>query len=193
MRSYLLYALVCSSYHRPFLRKTQKDILTFGNCTVGFFYPENWKDFITDASDCEQSYTEINFPQPSLSAKNPPYIIVQVEKCCEFLTSFDETGYSAIPRNMSLEEYVDQEIRQLTVRPDVTIINSGPIILGGNETFPAHKIIAGPDSSSPAYLAVYSKKGDKMYSIIYSADPSDYATYLPGLQTIADSFQMFVS
>ena len=73
---------------------------------------------------------------------------------------------------MSLEEYVDQEIRQLTVYQDVTIINSGSILLGGNDTYPAHKTIAGADSSSPSYLAVYAKKGDKMYSIIYMADPS---------------------
>lgn len=139
---------------------------------MDFFYPEQWKNFITDASDCEASYTEINFPQPSLSDKIPPNITIQVEKCCEFLTSFDETGYSAIPRNMSLEEYVDQEIRQLTVYQDVTIINSGSILLGGNDTYPAHKTIAGADSSSPSYLAVYAKKGDKMYSIIYMADPS---------------------
>jgi hypothetical protein len=181
MHSYLLYVLVCYSY------------LRHCNCTVGFFYPEEWKNFIADESDCEASYTEINFPQPSLSDKIPPGITIQVENCCEFITSYDETGYSANYQNMSLQEYVDQQLNQLTRYPEVTIINSGTILLGGNDTYPAHKTIAGADSSSPSYLAIYAKKGDKMYTIIYRADPSDYATYLPGLQKIADSFHMFVS
>ena len=89
MHSCLLCALVCYSYPRLLPHETQRDF----NCTVGFFYPEGWKNFISDSSDCEQSYTEINFPQPSLSEKIPPSILIQVENCCEF-TSRDETGLS---------------------------------------------------------------------------------------------------
>lgn len=90
MHSCLLCALVCYSYPRLLPHKTQRDF----NCTVGFFYPEGWKNFISDSSDCEQSYTEINFPQPSLSEKILPSILIQVENCCEFITSRDETGLS---------------------------------------------------------------------------------------------------
>jgi hypothetical protein len=38
-----------------------------------------------------------------------------------------------------------------------------------------------------------SKKGNTLYTINYRADPSDYDTYLPGVQKIVDSFRMLVS
>ena len=61
-------------------------------------------------------------------------------------------------------------------------INSGPLTLDGN---PDYKIVGGfktLDPSNPAYVSVYSKNGTKLYSISYVADPSDYNTYLPGVQ-----------
>ena len=165
-----------------------KEFLTFRNCLVGFLYPEEWKNFISDSSDCEESYTQINFP-PSLSQKIPPSIIIKGEKCC--VTSY--TGESPIYLNMSLEEYVNEELNFYKNFPGTTITNSsGPTILGG---YPAYKIVAaiGSDASNPSYLAMYTKKGDRMYKISYWADPSAYFIYLPDIYKIADSFRMFVS
>jgi hypothetical protein len=190
MISFLLSLPSSASAQNP------KGFLTFGNCTVGFFYPEEWKDFISDSPDsnCERSDTTIEFPQPSLSEKRPPFILINVEQCCEIVTSRDENN--AIFQNMSLEEYVQRQSNELEMN-NGTIINSGPIILGTEHPtktiLPGYKIIAGPDSSNPTSLTVYAKNGTKVSTIHYWADPSDYHTYLPGLQKIADSFFMFVS
>lgn len=86
-----------------------------------------------------------------------------------------------------LDEFIDHKLNY-TSRLDLPIINSGPITLDGS---PAYKIIGG--SVSPTYAGIFSKKGDKLYSINYEADPFDYDTNLPGVQKIVDSFRMFVS
>jgi hypothetical protein len=93
--------------------------LTFRNCNIEFLYPEDWKNFITDDSKCEDpvnwgryedSDTQITFPQPSLSEKITPRVSIIVEPCCFDVTSRDAEGFSAIERNMSLEEYIDEEV-----------------------------------------------------------------------------------
>jgi hypothetical protein len=135
----------------------------------------------------------INFPQPSLSEKYPPSILIGVDQCCEIITSRDETGFSAIFQSMSLEEYINKEVlKNLSVAPNFNLINSGPIVLAGN---PAYKIVYGAYSnpSDPCCVNVYSINGTKLYSIGYTAHPSDYHTYLPGVQKIVDSFIMLVS
>jgi hypothetical protein len=174
--------------------------LTFGNCTVGFLYPQGWKDFITDYSKCkendqgrfEDSITEITFPQPSLSEKITPRVAIIVEPCCEFIYSRDaEGGYSAEMRNMSVDEYVSQELDEFS-RQGYTIINSGSLALDGN---PASKVVVGPDPLTPTGVFVYSINAtiSKLFTISYTADPSDYDTYLPGVQKIVDSFRMLIS
>lgn len=90
---------------------------------------------------------------------------------------------------MSLEEYINKEIlKNLSVAPNFNLIGSGPIVLAGN---PAYKIVYGAYSnpSDPCY----SINGTKLYSIDYTAHPSDYHTYLPDVQKIVDSFRMLAS
>lgn len=74
--------------------------LTFESCTIGFLYPEEWKNFInhTNSSNCEESYTEIIFPQPSLSEKITPHLTIIVEPCCVYITPRDAYVHQNISR-----------------------------------------------------------------------------------------------
>jgi hypothetical protein len=89
---------------------------------------------------------------------------------------------------MTLDEYVNQTVNNLN--PRLSIINGGYISLAGNE---AYKVVAGLNGPNPTATIVYSVNGTKLYTINYSADPSDYDAYLPGVQKIVDSFRMLVS
>jgi hypothetical protein len=109
-----------------------------------------------------------------------------------------KTGEIQDTRSMSLEEYINQELGVLGGQMDkyseriggnVSIINSGDITL---DEYPARKIVLGEDGS-PAGVAVASIKGTRLYTILYAADPSDYDTYLPGVQNMVDTLRMVVS
>lgn len=167
----------------------QEEFLTFGNCMIAFLYPADWQNFITLVGRFEDGITEIIFPQPSLSEKITPQVTISVEPCCEYITSEDAEGYTAEMRNMSAEEYAIQEMDRLSGR-NASIINYGSLTLDGN---PASKFVIGPDSSTPAGVSVYSVNHttNRLYSIEYWADPSDYDTYLPGVQKIVDSFKIW--
>jgi hypothetical protein len=97
-------------------------------------------------------------------------------------------GYSAEMRNMTAEEYANQEFDRFSSQ-GATIINYGSLTLDGN---PAAKIVVGLDQSTPAGVFVYSVNGTKLYTIEYWADPFDSTTYLPGVQKIVDSFRMLI-
>jgi hypothetical protein len=94
-------------------------------------------------------------------------------------------------RNMSVDEYVSQELDEFSSQ-DYTIINSGSLTLDGN---PASKIVVGLNPSTPTGVFVYSINAtiSKLFTISYTADPSDYNTYLPGVQKIVDSFRVLIS
>jgi hypothetical protein len=173
-----------------------KGFLSFGNCKIEFLYPLEWKNFITDYSNCEESdpnlsensLTEISLPKPSLSEKITPRVTISVEPCCELIPVSDIEGYPAQIRKMNLDEYVNQTINNLN--NSLSVINIGNISLAGKE---AYKIVAGLDGKNPSAEFVYSINGTKLYTINYTADPAEYNTYLPGVQKIVDSFKMLVS
>jgi hypothetical protein len=87
-----------------------KGFLTFENCTIKFFYPKEWKDYLTDYFECKENdqamngITEITFPQPSLSEKITPKVTITVEPCCLYASPPDEEGiYHANWKNMTLD------------------------------------------------------------------------------------------
>jgi hypothetical protein len=71
------------------------------------------------------------------------------------------------------------------------VIDSGYISLGGKDAF---KVLRGSSPSDPTQnLQIYSISGDKLYTISYLADRADYATYLPDVQKIVDTFGMLAT
>ena len=77
----------------------------------------------------------------SLSEKITPEVRIGAEPCCPFITSQDEEGFSAIMKNMTLDEYIDQQFpTNGTSGGPGFLINTGPIVLDGNL---AYKIVAG--------------------------------------------------
>lgn len=176
--------------------QTTKGFLSFGNCKIEFLYPSEWENLITDYSTCEESdpnlsensLTEITLPKPSLSEKITPRITISIEPCCELIPASEIEGYPAQIRKTTLDKYVNQTVNNLNSR--LSVINVGHISLAGNE---AYRIVAGLDGMNPAAEFVYSINGTKLYTINYSADPSEYDIYLPGVQKIVDSFKMLVS
>jgi hypothetical protein len=173
-----------------------KGSLSFGNCKIEFLYPAEWKNFITDYSKCEDSdpnlsediLTDIALPKPGLSEKITPRVTISIEPCCELIPASDIEGYPAQIRKMNLDEYVNQTLNNLN--NSLSVINVGHISLAGNE---AYKIVVGLDSMKPTAQFVYSINGTKLYTINYSAGPSEYDTYLPGVQKIVESFKIHVS
>lgn len=192
-----IFVMCCCLLFLPLSISAQnsKGFLSFGNCKIEFLYPLEWKNFITDYSNCEESdpnlsensLTEITLPKPSLSEKITPRVTISMESCCELTPSTEIEGYPAQIRKLTLGEYVNQTVNNLNAR--LSVINVGNISLAGNE---AYKIVAGLDGMNPAAEFVYSINGTKLYTINYTADPSEYDTYLPGVQKIVDSFKMLV-
>jgi hypothetical protein len=170
--------------------------LSFGNCKIEFLYPVEWKNFITEYTNCEDnnpnrpedSLIEIALPQPNSAEKNTSRVTISVGTCCEVIPSKFIEGHPSPMKNITLEEYVNQTINNFNT--SLSIIGVGHISLAGNE---AYKIVAGLNMTNPAAAFIYSKNGTKLYSIEYRADPSDYDTYWPGVQKIVDSFKMLVS
>src|SRR5918992_421265 len=195
--AFILVACSCLLFlSSPISAQTTNGFLSFGNCKIEFLYPAEWKNFITEYTNCEESIPdrpedsiiEIAFPDPNFSEKNTSRVTVSVGPCCEVLSSKFIEGYPYLIKNITLEEYVNQTINNFHTR--LSIIDVDHFSLDGNE---AYKIVAGVNMTNPAAAFVYSTNGTKLYAIEYRADPSDYDKYWPGVQKIVDSLRMLVS
>ena len=105
---FIILVFTCLSYLPPYthhIATAQNPDATIENCLVEFHYPIEWQNFVYDSSNCEENYTEITIPQPSLSEKIPSQITILVEPCCPFK---DAEGFTT--KNMSLEEYANQQV-----------------------------------------------------------------------------------
>ena len=179
MLCYAFIFVICSSL--LFLPSTTfaqspNRFVWFANCAVEFEYPEEWVDIINyyDDPDCKESHIKIESPQPSLSEKDAPRVWIDVQECCPT----GPPNYTT--RSMSLGEYYNQQLdeaKQMDIGSKTTpaggivsILNSGDITL---DVYPAYKIVIGIDGN-PAGVGAFSIKGTKLYTILYTADPSDY-------------------
>jgi hypothetical protein len=194
--AFILVACSCLLFlSSPISAHATNGFLSFGNCKIEFLYPAEWKNFITEYTNCEENNPNrpedslIEFALPQLNPeKNTSLVTISVGTCCDVLSSKFIEGYPSLIKNITLEEYVNQTINNFNTR--LSIIDVDHFSLAGNE---AYKIVAGLNMTNPAAAFVYTINGTKMYAIEYRADPSDYDKYWPGVQKIVDSFRMLVS
>ena len=93
-------------------------------------------------------------------------------------------------QNITLDDYntlIDNSLKQ----PSVQIIESNPSTLTGN---PAHKTVFLASSGSGPFkietMLVWTVKGNNVYTISFNSEAAKYATYLPVVQKMINTFEI---
>jgi len=93
-------------------------------------------------------------------------------------------------QNISLDGY-DNLINNSLKQPGVQIIESNPSTLAGN---PAHKTVFLASSGSGPFkietMLVWTVKGNNIYTIYFNSEAAKYATYLPVVQRMINTFEI---
>jgi hypothetical protein len=132
--------------------------------------PSNWR--IEKAQ--KPSSTLVIFKSPK--EKNPSDML------------FESVGISSynIPTNKTLEQVMQEGINDLEKKHhDFTLIKIVSTILARRQ---AHKIVY--DAGGKRFMGVVTIEKNKVYQVIYAAEPSKYDSYLPIVQKMLDSFEI---
>ena len=134
----------------------------YRNADYGFElkYPSSWK--LADKKQKSEAITAF-LPQKSSSDSFVPEVIIQVKQ-------------SPI---LSLEEYTNEEVYEITQLSRVKIIDSLPTKLNDKQ---AHKIIYTQTDSATnlqtKYLQVWTLEGDQAYTLTYKATVNEYENFV---------------
>jgi hypothetical protein len=151
---------------------TEVKFLPYENSTYGIKiqYPSNWTK---QESQNQSSNLIVGFNSPPGSAIG-------------YLT---KEGGRQVPQNISLEQYSNASINVVRQSfPGFNMTESNATNLAG---IPAHKIVyksLTPSGREIELMQVWTIKGSKDFAITYGALSKDFATYLPIIQKMIDSF-----
>ena len=94
-------------------------------------------------------------------------------------------------QNVTFAKFVSTNINNLKQSGKIqNLIASTPVTLAGN---PAHKIVfttIAPQGIEFEAMQIFSLIGKKAYFITYAVPSTNYATYLPTIQTMINSVQI---
>lgn len=146
---------------------------TFG---IAIQYPSNWQKVEQSGGSLSDNFGNVvsfNSPQGSLSQAPSASISLKIQD---------------LTMSMSLGQYSTAHLNSMKGHSGNVILGSGPTTLAGQ---PAYKVIYTENSQlgGPTKIAeIWTIVGNRAYTILYTADEINYATYLPIGQQIVDSF-----
>jgi hypothetical protein len=162
-----------SSLQSSFPKTMEQNINQFVTCELPAYgikieYPSDW-------FKCEQGLS-------------PPIVIGFRSPKEHPSDTFSETVAIALvnAQNMKLEQFMEANIIDFkNKRRDFLIVESVQTVLAGQD---AQKIVY--DSNEKRIMIVATMREEKVYEIIYIAEPTKYDNYLPIVQKMIDSFEI---
>ena len=138
------------------------------------------------------SGVKINYPSSWRveKGKTPSSLVIfkspQENPSDALLESVDIASYN-IPTNKTLEQVMQEGIHDLEKKHhDFTLIEIVPTVLAGRQ---AHKMVYDADGRK-RFMGVVMIEKNKVYQVMYVAEPSKYDSYLPIVQKMIDSFKI---
>ena len=153
-----------------------KEFLLYEDATRGIKikYPVEWEK------------VELDQPEASVAFVSPD------ENDLDVLQENLIFGFDKLQQIMTLDEYIKRELDIMSARKgDFTLIESQPTSLAGN---PAHKIVwtsAEEIGYTIKTMQLVMIKENKAYIITFAGDSKKYDSYLPIVQQMIDSFEIF--
>jgi serine/threonine-protein kinase len=171
------------------INSTETNFSVYVNPTYGFkiIYPANWDKLEFSQNNANGLVAGFTLPR---EGKPPSEINVS-----DFILENIMIGAKDIPssltsssKNTILSNFVNDQIasyKQWLV--DFQIIKSNATSIDNN---PAYQIQYTQKDGRATFdtLQTWVINGNKIYTILFNADPADYSTYLPIIQKMIDSF-----
>jgi hypothetical protein len=156
-------------------------------------FPKTMEQNINQFVTCELPAYGIKIEYPSYWFKcerglSPPIVVGFRSPKEHPSDTFSETVVIALvnAQNMKLEQFMEANIIDFkNKRRDFLIVESVENVLAGQD---AQKIVY--DSNEKRIMIVATMREEKVYEIIYIAEPTKYDNYLPIVQKMIDSFEI---
>jgi micrococcal nuclease len=161
--------LLFSSYNYNFaLGQGQQQFQDYQNPTLGISiqYPSDW-ELLEESNDKLRFIKQEGFVTADLNVEN-----------------LDQS-------DVTLAEYTNTRVNELrTQRPSFQLLSSEPTIISND--IPAQKVVytfeREEDGKTNKVIRIWSINEDKLYTLAYIAESSQYDRHLPTFQRMADSF-----
>jgi predicted Zn-dependent protease len=177
---------------------TTQSFVTYTNHTYGiqFNHPGDWhcmgspiQYLVVTCSPASSDISDIlsSLANDILAQESESTILDRLEN------SFGDAGLhiAAFPHsNQPLNDYVNEDIRQIETLANYNLVSSQPYIIGSD--IPAHQLIYtftlnGEDRQ---VMTIWTITDIRAYQITYLADRSVYSTYLPVVESMINSLQL---
>lgn len=162
--------------------------LIYNNSSYGIriLYPAEWQiteydnRFIKNFNDIVSFKPKTNTNNISQKSSLPPTIFIRI--------------WNLSSEPSSLEQFTKTHMESFK-HPGIFIINRSSIRIGLNDAYKVEYRLKAPSSLPPLDLQGFQvwtlHDNNKAFMVTYTADPKDYYNYLPTVQTMINSFQMF--
>jgi hypothetical protein len=165
--------------------------------TVLLFSPDSYKSVLGQTQQQFQNYQSptlgVSIQYPSdwelLEESNDKLRFIKQEGFVTADLNVEEIDQS----DMTLREYTNTRVNELrTQRPSFQLLSSEPTMISNN--IPAQKVVytfeREEDGNTNKVMRIWSINEDKLYTLAYIADSSQYDRYLPAFQRMVDSFSI---
>jgi PsbP-like protein len=162
--------------------------LIYNNSSYGIriLYPAEWQiteydnRFIKNFSDIVSFKPRTNTNNVPQKSSLPPTIFIRI--------------WNLSSEPSSLEQFTKTRMESFK-HQDIFIVNRNSIRIGLNDAYKVEYRLKAPPSLPPLDLQGFQvwtlQDNNKAFMITYTADPKDYPNYLPIVQTMINSFQIF--
>ena len=156
------------------------NFLTYDNHALGIriLYPADWEK--RDSKDIARSFGQ----QIGVTFNSP------LENEFDMFSENLFVGGSVV-ENLSLPEFAISTIYSLEESPDIDIVNSSSTTLAGIPAYTVKYFFSKPIVPEDLLVTqIWTVKDDKLYSIVFTAQPDKFDDYEPVIQRMINSLEI---